>query len=400
MASSAPRYAPPGSTAGRPARRAPRPSRNVTFHPSAASARPRGSGPGQSAACRTRRPGSPDWDVSATAAGRAMWVDRRRVVDREGSRAWPVGSATPAPPHPDRDGRARRRTARAGPRPRAQTARVSSRRPLSYADVAFASGFSSVRQFNDTLRGSRLLADRAARPPWRPGDHRTVPCDWASARRSPVGRCGLPRLPPRPRGRGWRTRLVRPPSTCRTVPGRCGSSSTTCRRPRPRSSPPRSELADLRDTGAGRADPPSPGRRLRPARGRRALAGDPVVGASRARLPGPAGPGAGGRRRDSGPGGRRAAGERRQGVHRHRSHRRRPRSPGVDLDAGPDHLFPDAATLAVVDPRPADATGAGPGAGGSLRPHWPTARSPWTGARPRRRAIRAAGPTRRRSLDG
>lgn len=126
---------------------------NVTFHPSAASAQAAGF-----RACKRclpdATPGSPDWDVAATAAGRAMRLIADGVVDREGV-----------------DGLARRvgytsrhltriLTAELGAGPlalarakRAQTARVLiETTELSYADVAFASGFSSVRQFNDTIR--------------------------------------------------------------------------------------------------------------------------------------------------------------------------------------------------------------------------------------------------------
>ncbi len=56
---------------------------NVTFHPSAASAQAAGY-----RACKRclpdATPGSPDWDVAATAAGRAMRLIADGVVDREG----------------------------------------------------------------------------------------------------------------------------------------------------------------------------------------------------------------------------------------------------------------------------------------------------------------------------
>jgi AraC family transcriptional regulator of adaptative response / DNA-3-methyladenine glycosylase II len=54
---------------------------NVTFHPSAASAQAAGY-----RACKRclpdATPGSPDWDVAATAAGRAMRLIADGVVDR------------------------------------------------------------------------------------------------------------------------------------------------------------------------------------------------------------------------------------------------------------------------------------------------------------------------------
>ncbi len=126
---------------------------NVTFHPSAASAQAAGY-----RACKRCRPdaapGSPEWDVRADLAGRAMRLLADGVVDREGVE----GLA-------QRLGYTSRHLNRlllaelgAGPLAlararRAQTARVlveSSN--LTFADIAFASGFSSVRQFNETLR--------------------------------------------------------------------------------------------------------------------------------------------------------------------------------------------------------------------------------------------------------
>jgi AraC family transcriptional regulator of adaptative response / DNA-3-methyladenine glycosylase II len=126
---------------------------NVTFHPSAASAQAAGY-----RACKRclpdATPGSPDWDVAATAAGRAMRLIADGVVDREGvdGLAHRVGYT---PRHLSRI-----LTAELGAGPlalararRAQTARVLiETTELTYADIAFASGFSSVRQFNDTIR--------------------------------------------------------------------------------------------------------------------------------------------------------------------------------------------------------------------------------------------------------
>lgn len=127
--------------------------RNVTFHPSAASAQAAGY-----RACKRclpdATPGSPDWDVAATAAGRAMRLIADGVVDREGvdGLARRVGYT---PRHLSRI-----LTAELGAGPlalararRAQTARVLvETTDLSFADIAFASGFSSIRQFNDTIR--------------------------------------------------------------------------------------------------------------------------------------------------------------------------------------------------------------------------------------------------------
>jgi len=126
---------------------------NVTFYPSAAAAQAAGF-----RACKRclpdATPGSPDWDVAATAAGRAMRLIADGIVDREGVEglARHVGYT---PRH-----LTRLLTGELGAGPlalarakRAQTARVLiETTDLTYADIAFAAGFSSVRQFNDTIR--------------------------------------------------------------------------------------------------------------------------------------------------------------------------------------------------------------------------------------------------------
>jgi AraC family transcriptional regulator, regulatory protein of adaptative response / DNA-3-methyladenine glycosylase II len=127
--------------------------KNVTFHPSAAAAQAAGY-----RACKRclpdATPGSPDWDTAADAAGRAMRLIADGVVDRDGVRglAARVGYT---PRHLTRI-----LTAELGAGPlalararRAQTARVLiETTELTHADIAFAAGFSSVRQFNDTIR--------------------------------------------------------------------------------------------------------------------------------------------------------------------------------------------------------------------------------------------------------
>lgn len=126
---------------------------NVTFHPSAASAQSAGY-----RACKRclpdATPGSPDWDVAGTVAGRAMRLIADGVVDREGVEglARRVGYTTRH--------LSRLLTAELGAGPlalararRAQTARVLiETTSLGLADVAFAAGFASVRQFNETVR--------------------------------------------------------------------------------------------------------------------------------------------------------------------------------------------------------------------------------------------------------
>ncbi|PZE87183.1 DNA-3-methyladenine glycosylase 2 family protein [Curtobacterium sp. MCBD17_032] len=99
-------------------------------------------------------PGSPEWDLREDVAGRAMRLVVDGVVDREG-----------VPGLARRVGYSERQLNRimteelgAGPKAlsrahRAQTARtLLTASDLSVADVAFASGFTSIRQFNDTVR--------------------------------------------------------------------------------------------------------------------------------------------------------------------------------------------------------------------------------------------------------
>ncbi|MEJ7775499.1 MAG: AlkA N-terminal domain-containing protein [Nocardioidaceae bacterium] len=126
---------------------------HVTFHPSPASAQAAGY-----RACKRclpdATPGSPDWDVAATAAGRAMRLISDGVVDRDGVE----GLARRVGYTPRHLTRILTSELGAGPLAlararRAQTARVLiETTDLSYADITFASGFSSVRQFNETVR--------------------------------------------------------------------------------------------------------------------------------------------------------------------------------------------------------------------------------------------------------
>jgi AraC family transcriptional regulator of adaptative response / DNA-3-methyladenine glycosylase II len=126
---------------------------NVRFYPSAAAAQRAGL-----RACRRCRPdaapGSPHWDVRADVVGRAMRLIGDGVVDREG-----------VPGLAARLGYTERHLHRilaaqvgAGPlalarAQRAQTARVLvETTDLGLAEIAFAAGFGSVRQFNDTIR--------------------------------------------------------------------------------------------------------------------------------------------------------------------------------------------------------------------------------------------------------
>jgi AraC family transcriptional regulator of adaptative response / DNA-3-methyladenine glycosylase II len=141
--------------------------RNVTFFPSAAAAQRAGY-----RACKRCRPdaspGSPDWDIRGDLVGRALRLIGDGVVDRAGV----AGLAS-------RLGYSQRHLTRtllaevgAGPlalarAQRAQTARILlETTDLPMPDVAFGAGFSSVRQFNDTVQeifGTTPTALRAKR---------------------------------------------------------------------------------------------------------------------------------------------------------------------------------------------------------------------------------------------
>jgi AraC family transcriptional regulator of adaptative response / DNA-3-methyladenine glycosylase II len=126
---------------------------NVSFFPTAAGAQAAGF-----RACRRCRPdavpGSPEWDVRADVVARAM----RLIADGEVERSGVPGLAA-------RLGYSERQLHRLlvaelgvgalslARAQRAQTARLLiETTSLSMADVAFAAGFASIRQFNDTVR--------------------------------------------------------------------------------------------------------------------------------------------------------------------------------------------------------------------------------------------------------
>jgi AraC family transcriptional regulator of adaptative response / DNA-3-methyladenine glycosylase II len=148
--------------------------RNVRFFATAAAAQSAGL-----RACKRCRPdttpGSPEWDLRADVAGRAMRLINDGVVERSG-----VPGLAARLGYSERQlNRVLVATLGAGPLAlararRAQTARIlveTTAMPL--ADVAFAAGFASVRQFNDTFRATYALAPsalRARRPPVSSGD--------------------------------------------------------------------------------------------------------------------------------------------------------------------------------------------------------------------------------------
>jgi AraC family transcriptional regulator of adaptative response / DNA-3-methyladenine glycosylase II len=149
---------------------------NVTFFATAATAQRNGF-----RACRRCRPdaspGSPDWNIRGDVVGRAVRLIGDGIVDREGvaGLASRLGYTTR---HLDR-----MLTAELGAGPlalaraqRAQTARILlETTAIGLADVAFAAGFGSVRQFNDTMRDvfgrtpSEIRASRRASGTAQPG---------------------------------------------------------------------------------------------------------------------------------------------------------------------------------------------------------------------------------------
>ena len=126
---------------------------NVEFHHTAAAAQQRGF-----RACKRclpdATPGSPEWNTRRDVVGRAMQLIADGVVERSG-----------VPGLASRLGYSERHLARvltdevgAGPlaiarAQRAQTARILiETSTMTFTDIAFAAGFGSVRQFNDTIR--------------------------------------------------------------------------------------------------------------------------------------------------------------------------------------------------------------------------------------------------------
>jgi len=149
---------------------------NVRFLPTAAAAQRAGF-----RACRRCRPdaspGSPEWEQRSDTVARAMRLITDGVVDRGG-----VGDLAGRLGYSERQlhrlligevGAGAQALARAQ---RAHTARVLiETSPMSFADVAFAAGFASIRQFNDTVRAvfattpRELRRLRSADAPPQPG---------------------------------------------------------------------------------------------------------------------------------------------------------------------------------------------------------------------------------------
>ncbi|MBZ5737085.1 AlkA N-terminal domain-containing protein [Nocardioides mangrovi] len=332
---------------------------NVTFHPSAASAQAAGY-----RACKRclpdATPGSPDWDVAATAAGRAMRLIADGVVDRDGV----DGLAARVGYTARHLGRILTAELGAGPLAlararRAQTARVLiETTDLTYADIAFAAGFSSVRQFNDTIREvyasspTELRGRRGGRPA-------TGTVTMRLAVRTPyAGRALLDFLALRAvpgveaAGEGWYARTLALPHGSGTVrlelpdvaePGGTAFATATFR------------LEDLRDTAAATERV----RRLLdadcdPVAVADAFAGDPLVGPLVRRWPGLRVPG----HVDGHEIAVRAvlgqqvsvAGARTVAGRLVAAHGRPLAPPVAQPEDGLTHLFPDAGTIATLEP--------------------------------------------------
>ena len=125
---------------------------NMTFYPTAAAAQQAGY-----RACKRCRPdaspGSPEWNVRSDVAARAMRLIADGIVDRDGV----PGLAARLGYSPRQVGRVLAAEVGAGPlalarAQRARTARVLvETTALAMGDIAFAAGFASIRQFNATM---------------------------------------------------------------------------------------------------------------------------------------------------------------------------------------------------------------------------------------------------------
>ena len=147
--------------------------RNVSFYRTAAAAQLAGL-----RACKRCRPdavaGSPEWDTRSDLVGRAMRLLGDAVVDREGipglARRLAISERHLNRLLVEEVGAPPLAIARAQ---RAQTARVLiETTDLPFRDIAFAAGFGSVRQFNDTIREVFAGTPSELRRARRNGEHR------------------------------------------------------------------------------------------------------------------------------------------------------------------------------------------------------------------------------------
>lgn len=126
---------------------------NVRFYPTAAAAQAAGF-----RACKRCRPdaapGSPEWNVRGDTVGRSMLLISDGVVEREGV----VGLAARVHLGERQLRRLLVEELGAGPQAIARAQRAQNARiliegtDLKFSEIAFAAGFKSIRQFNDTVR--------------------------------------------------------------------------------------------------------------------------------------------------------------------------------------------------------------------------------------------------------
>jgi AraC family transcriptional regulator of adaptative response / DNA-3-methyladenine glycosylase II len=166
--------------------------RNIRFFRSAAAAQSAGF-----RSCRRCRPdaspGSPEWDARGDLVGRAMRLIADGVVDREG-----VAGLAQRLGYSERQlNRQLQAEVGAGPlavarAQRAQTARLLiEATALPMSEIAFAAGFSSVRQFNDVIRAVFAVTPTGLRRKGRLRDQDTRDGDLVAAsvsRTNGVGR--------------------------------------------------------------------------------------------------------------------------------------------------------------------------------------------------------------------
>ena len=297
--------------------------RNVDFFPTSAAAQLAGF-----RACRRCRPdaspGSPEWNVRSDTVARAMRLIGDGAVDREGV----TGLAS-------RLGYSERQLHRvlvaevgAGAQALARAQRAHTARTLiettdlKLSEVAFAAGFASIRQFNDTVRAvfattPRDLRDRSRRPRRRSGPRH----DGAAAGEPAAVRRPLAARPAGQQGRPGRRGVRRHD----VPPGAPAAARGGHRRPRlaaPRGGPRPRHAAPRRPPRRGARGRPGPAaaRPRRRLRGRRRAARRRPVARRPRRRP-TRDPRARRRRRsrDGGPGRHRPA-----GLGRRRAHRGRP----------------------------------------------------------------------------
>lgn len=161
-------------------------ARNVCFYPTAAAAQRAGF-----RACRRCRPdaspGSPLWNVRADVVARAMRLIADGTVDRDGvsGLAARLGYTT------RQLERLLQSEVGAGPMALARAQRVQTARILiettsmAFSDVAFAAGFASIRQFNDTVRAAcgttpTMLRGRAGQCAGRADSCSAGRTDWST----------------------------------------------------------------------------------------------------------------------------------------------------------------------------------------------------------------------------